>query len=375
MSKIALIRQKYTSSGGAERFVSRALEALNEHKTLDVHLIARKWEPVSGITEHLLNPFYLGSVWRDASFAKAARLFWQKEKFDLIQSHERIPGAHVYRAGDGVHAHWLCLRRQSRGLKGWLAQLFNPYHHYVKNAEKKMFLHPDLKKVICNSYMVKKEIQHYFGLSDDKFTVIYNGVDTQKFSPELKKHRTQLRQELGIEQECPVLLYVGSGFERKGVTRALHAILPHKEAVLIIVGKDKHSSDYQRLAQELGIAKRCFFVGAQKDVGVYLGGADAFILPTLYDPFPNACVEALASGLPVITSKTCGVSELIVEGQNGFVADALQLESWEKAVGAWLNVFNQNQAQLTLNARKSVEHLTLTNMSDQLVALYESLLK
>ncbi len=374
MSKIVLIRQKYTASGGAERFVSRAMSALQQHQQLDVHLIARKWEKVDGISAHILNPFYLGNLWRDISFARAARTFWQQHDFDLIQSHERIVGTEVYRAGDGVHAHWLRLRAQSRGIMGQLSQFLNPYHHYVKHTEKKMFLHPDLKKVICNSRMIKKEIQQYFGLPDEKFSVIYNGVDQQQFSPELKKHRHSLRTQLGIQETTPVLLYVGSGFERKGVARALHAITPYPDIALIIVGRDKHSARYEQLAQTLGVTDRCFFVGAQKEISAYLGAADGFILPTLYDPFPNACIEALASGLAVITSATCGVSELIDEGKNGFVADALQLSSWQNAVGKWLSSFEQNPQQLSTAARNSVAHLTLANMSAQMLELYQNLL-
>ncbi len=132
MVKIALIRQKYTASGGAERFVSRALQALQQHRQLQVHLIARRWQQLEGITAHKIDPFYIGSLWRDASFARAATRFWEQESFDLIQSHERIPGAHIYRAGDGVHARWLALRCQQGGKKKKIGQFFNPYNHYEK---------------------------------------------------------------------------------------------------------------------------------------------------------------------------------------------------------------------------------------------------
>ncbi|WP_434777621.1 glycosyltransferase family 4 protein [Neisseria sp. Ec49-e6-T10] len=374
MSKIVLIRQKYSAMGGAERFVSRALQALHAHKDLDIHLITRKWEPLAGITAHIINPFYLGNVWRDFSFAYQCRQFWQKNHFDLIQSHERIAGAHVYRAGDGVHAHWLKLRRASRGIKGAIAQFFNPYHHYVKYAEKAMFTHPELKKVICNSHMIKKEIQTYFGLPEHKITVIYNGVDTKTFSPTLKKYRQEVRASLKINEQTPLLLYVGSGFERKGVARALKGLVQNPEVSLLIVGHDKRLNQYRSLAKKLNVDTRCFFMGKQENILPFLGAADAFILPTLYDPFPNACIEALASGLPVITSHTCGASELITEGQNGFIADALQDKTWSNAIGKWLIAHKQNAQQLSEHAHISVGQLTLENMSNELVALYQTLL-
>lgn len=375
MTKLVLVRQKYTPSGGAERFVSRALQALQTHQSLDVHLIARKWEQVDGIEAHLLDPFYIGSVWRDASFSRAARKFWTQNNFDLVQSHERIAGCHVYRAGDGVHAHWLHLRNESRGFLGKVAHFFNPYHHYVKRAEKVMFLDPALKLVICNSQMIKKEIQQYFGLPESKFAVIYNGVDTKIFSPDLKQqYRQSIRQELSIADETPVLLFVGSGFARKGVARALYSLQAASNIELIVVGKDKHEAKYHALANQLGVANRCHFVGEKKDVKPYLGSADAFILPTLYDPFPNACVEALASGLPVITSTTCGVAEMIIEGGNGFIADALDLNSWQKSVAIWLQAHQNKPKQLSKNAAQSVAHLTLEAMSEEMLSLYQRLL-
>lgn len=374
MTKLVLVRQKYTPSGGAERFVSRALFALQHHQSLDVHLIARQWEPVEGILAHLLNPFYLGSLWRDIGFAHAARKFWQQEKFDLVQSHERIAGCHIYRAGDGVHAHWLTLRGESRGFWGKVAHFFNPYHHYVRGVERAMFLHPGLKAVICNSQMIKQEIQQYFKLPESKFAVIYNGVDTHIFSPNLKYYRQGVRDEMDIAADTPVLLYVGSGFERKGVARALHALQAASAIKLIVVGEDKHAAQHHALAKRLGVFERCYFVGAKNDVKPYLGAADGFILPTLYDPFPNACLEALAAGLPVITSTTCGIAELIVEGENGFIADALDLHSWQIAVDQWLQAHQMRAHELSTAAAQSVAHLTLDAMSVKLLALYKKLL-
>ena len=375
MVKIALIRQKYTASGGAERFVSRALQSLQQHQQLQVHLIARKWQKLEGITAHKVDPFYIGSLWRDLSFARAAKHLWEQQSFDLIQSHERIAGAHIYRAGDGVHAHWLSLRCQQGGLKRKIAHFFNPYHHYVKWAEKKMFTHAELKKVICNSLMVKKEIQNYFNVPDEKFNIIYNGVNHQEFSPVLKQHRHTVRATLGIDEKVPVLLFVGSGFARKGLKLALNAVKSHHTIHLIIIGKDKHSMHYQQLAKEWGIEKRCFFLGAQNDVKPYLGATDGFILPTLYDPFPNACVEALASGLPVLTSTTCGTAELIEEGKNGFTASALETDDWSKIVGDWLAAWQLDAEALSKQASSSVQHLTLENMSQQMNELYQTLLE
>ena len=373
MTRLAIVRQKYNPAGGAERFVSRALSALSAQGALEVNLIARKWEALSGVRAFAANPFYLGSVWRDWGFACAARQIWLREGFDLVQSHERIAGCDIYRAGDGVHRHWLQLRRRVLSRRGRLAMLLNPYHHYVQWMERRMFLHPRLKTVICNSQMVKREIQHYFGLPDERFAVIYNGVDTAAFHPSLRVHRDAMREQWQIPATAPLLLYVGSGFERKGVARALQAIVPHPDVHLVVVGKDKHSAQYQGLAATLGIAARVRFAGAQNDVKPFYGMADAFILPTLYDPFPNVCVEALACGLPVFTTQQCGAAELIRDGDNGWVADALDTPVQQAQIASWL-ACRAEWPRLAAVARASTAPLTLTAMAANMIDVYRPLL-
>ena len=108
--KLALVRQKYTPYGGAERFMARAVSALRESGT-DVTVVAREWQGDQPGRDFIrCNPFYLGRTWRDVGFAKCVQEIIASGTFDLVQSHERIPGCQIYRAGDGVHATWLELR-------------------------------------------------------------------------------------------------------------------------------------------------------------------------------------------------------------------------------------------------------------------------
>ena len=103
------MRQRYNPYGGAERIVARALPAL-ERAGAEVTLIARSDKGWGARRVLQVNPFHVGNLWRDWSFARAARAAWRREGFDVVQSHERIPGCDVYRAGDGVHRRWLELR-------------------------------------------------------------------------------------------------------------------------------------------------------------------------------------------------------------------------------------------------------------------------
>lgn len=368
--RIALIRQRYTAFGGAERFVANALKALASQGAL-VSIVTRSWQAEQGIDAIVCDPFYVGSVWRDWGFARAACRALERRDFDLVQSHERISCCDVYRAGDGVHREWLAERSRVLPLAQRLGLRLNPHHGYVLAAEERLFASPRLRAVICNSRMVKNEIRRHFGVAEEKLHVIYSGVDTVGFHPALRiQHRSTLRERHGIPPDAPLFLHVGSGFERKGVARLLAALarLP-RTAHALIVGKDKHLKRFQRLAGQLGLARRVVFTGALADVRPCYGAADVFCLPSLYDPFPNAALEAMASGLPVITSSKCGAAELIEPGTNGFVCDALDVA----ALGEAMQRAAKDSSAMGTAARGTVEPLTLEAMSARLVDLYRKL--
>lgn len=372
--KIALVRQRYNPYGGAERFVERAIEAL-QGQGVRLTIVARRWVPEGNTEAFICDPFYFGSLWRDLSFARCACRALAQGAFDLVQSHERIACCDVYRAGDGVHREWLAQRRRTLGGIGRLGLALNPYHRYVLAAERKLFASPRLKAVICNSRMVKEEIQAHFALPEEMLHVIYSGVDTERFHPRLKeRHRSETRLALGIPRDATLFLFVGSGFERKGLAAALEALarLPG-DAYLAVVGRDKRALAFRAVAGKLGVAQRVCFVGGQEDVAPYYGAADAFVLPALYDPFPNAALEAMAAGLPVVTSTKCGAAELLREGESGFVRDALDKEGITEAMGRLLDP--RLRTAMGRAARQTAAGMGLEAMAAKMLRLYQALLE
>jgi UDP-glucose:(heptosyl)LPS alpha-1,3-glucosyltransferase len=236
-----------------------------------------------------------------------------------------------------------------------------------------MFASSRLRAVICNSRMVKEEIRVHYGVAGDKLHVIYNGVDLEAFHPRLRSERVASRVRLGIAADAMVYLFVGSGFERKGLPQLLHALTGLGKAELIIVGQDKRIGAMQGLAARLGLTGRVHFAGAQDDVKPWYGMADCFVLPSLYDPFPNAALEAMAAGLPVITSTQCGAAECIESGHNGAVCDAFDtsgLLHCLQSIDAPEKARKMGEA-----AREAVAGLGLDRMAAQLAGLYRSLLK
>ncbi|XUA19300.1 glycosyltransferase family 4 protein [Citrobacter sp. OP27] len=370
--RLAIVRQKYRPDGGAERFVSRALTALSS-QDLELNVITRQWqgEKQDDWNIHICNPQKWGRISRERGFAHAARQLWQAEQFDIVQSHERIPGCDIYRAGDGVHRRWL-LQRQ-RILPNWRGQLLmiDRYHRYVMGAEKAMYQAKELKAVICNAEMVKNEIIEDFGVDAKKIHVIYNSIDSSRFVPAQSVQKLALREKLGIPGEAVVLCFVGSGFERKGLAAAIKAIAD-TDRYLLVIGQDKAEKHYKALAQTEGCSDRVRFCGMQKETLPFYQAADGLLLPTLYDPFPNVILESMACGLPVITSDTCGGSEFIEQGLNGFVCDALDISRLKEAVMTIPSLEYDNK--MGMAARHKVMDATPERLSKQLITLYQTLL-
>ncbi|HSG22541.1 MAG TPA: glycosyltransferase family 4 protein [Azonexus sp.] len=377
--KLAIVRQRYNPFGGAERFVERALAALVAQGT-EVSLITRSWEGAArtGFSQVICNPpangLLAGRKGRDQAFCACVQQAIAAGAFDLVQSHERIPGCSIFRAGDGVHAAWLARRTPTLSSMQRFVQACSPYHRYVLATEQAMFAHPALRAVICNSQMVADEIEQFYGVDRSKLHIIYNGVDTGDFHPRLAAmHRQSARQSLGISESVPLLLYVGSGYERKGVPQLLQAFarLNHPEAHLVVIGADRRLKATKAQAERLGLAGRAHFLGPVQDVRPFYGAADAFVLPTIYDPCPNAALEAMACGLPMLTSHGCGAKEWVRQGVNGWVVDVLDPEALRNGLADLCGC--AGQAGMRQAARAAVADLDLPAMSARLLALYQSL--
>ncbi|HET9046430.1 MAG TPA: glycosyltransferase family 4 protein [Casimicrobiaceae bacterium] len=372
--RLALIRQRYTPFGGAERFIESALAALLE-RDVAVTLYTREWpetdlqlmEPI------VVDPFFVGRLWRDWGFARAACRAVARGNADLVQSHERLLCCDIFRAGDGVHAVWLEEKDRGASALARFLTAMSPYHHYVKWVERRMFAQPSLAAVICNSQMVKDEIAARFGVPAEKLHVIYNAVDGTIYSPALRAHREAVREALGIPEQAIVFLLVGSGYERKGVATAIAALANAPDAQLVVVGREKDVSAYQRAAHEAGVARRVTLAGPQADAKPFFGAADAFVLPTRYDPLPNATLEAMSCGLPVVTSTKSGAAELVAQHDAGFVCDSRDAASLALHMRALMDAATRER--LGVNARRAVEGLTPEAMTLSLVLLYKALLE
>ncbi len=372
--RLAIIRQHYTPYGAGERFVESALEALLE-RNVAISLYTREWPEtkLQLIEPVICDPFYIGRLWRDAGFARAVGRVIGDAKASLVQSHELLLSCDIYRPRDGVYAAWL--DEELRGA-GWFDRArirLDPYHRYALYTERKLFASPWLRMVICNSKMVRNEIRDRYGWAEDRLPVVYNAVDTGVFHPRLRAERAQIRERAGIADDATVFLHLSADYARSGAAEALVALaeLP-APAHLVIVGHDPRRRRYRHLAHSLGIGSRVTFVTAPIDVGAWYGAADVYVLPALYDPGPSTALEAMACGLPVITSTKSGAAELLLEFDGGLVCPARDVAGLAPQMRALLDP--DTRARLGANARRAVEPLSPAAMTLKLVLLYRDLL-
>jgi len=379
--RVAIVRQRYSPYGGAERFIERALPAL-ERAGIDVTLIARSWQSGAsawrGRKVVLANPIYAGNLWRDRSFAHAARAAWENGNFDLVQCHERIPGCNLYRAGDGVHAEWLEIRRAAAGPLERLGIALNPHHAYVCAAERRMFEDSRLRAVICNSGMVLDEIRRRFALAPEKLHLIHNGVDLEFFHP---RHRAAMRAaaraELGVAAGEVLFAFVGSGFARKGLDAAICALAACGDASyrLAVAGRDRSASRFASLADARSVGGRVHLLGGREDVRTLYAAADCFILPTRYDPFPNTALEALAMGLPVIVGRRSGAAEILRQGESGWICEPGDVAGLARLMRMAASVAAEEHraAAAGAAARSTAESYGIDDMARKLTRLYATL--
>ena len=302
--KIGLVRRGYARTGGAEIYLRRFAEAAVAagHECM---LFSEQWPRVAWPFAHV----QIVSA-SPQSFADALVALRVREQCDFLFSLERIRTCDAYRAGDGVHAAWLERRARFEPFwKPWLRQ-YNAKHRETLALEKHLFGPDGARLVIANSRMVQAEIVQHFGYPAERIHVVHNGVPPFTVPPEA---RAQTRRELGLRDDDFAVLFAGSGWERKGLRFAIEAMNAARllRATLLVAGRGR-----ERGLPRSGCVR---FLGAVKDMPRYLAAADAFILPTLYDPFSNACLEALASGLPVITTAHNGFAEIIAPGVEGEV--------------------------------------------------------
>ena len=372
--KIALVRKDFSPrGGGGERYTVDLARALRDYGH-EVHIFAHRFEPMKGLSFHSvavpLKPFGL----QNWIFAKNVGRALSGYEFDIVNGISQIYPQDIYRLGDGIHKHWLTVRRPTIFSHLW--DKVSPRHRLLLHLEKKIFSSGNYKRIIANSELCKQHAINYYEVPPQLVDVIFCGVDFAIFNSSVRNEGAQLRTSLGIGREAIVVLFVGTNYARKGLDTLLQAIsrLRYKEKYkLLVVGKG-NIPRYERLAQRLGLQGITIFCGFQEQMPPFYGMADIFVLPSYYDPFGNVCLEAMACGLPVITTRETGVSELMAHGRSGFVMDHPENIP---ALASWLEALEDPKLRRSMGseAQEQAAFLTIERNVKHTILAYEKVLE
>jgi len=294
MAKICFIRRSFRFDGGAEVASGSYLKVLKQ--IADLTLICESWKgggvDLPAVLKIKKKGFLRGSKYKN--FITQADRAAKCEEC-ITHSHEWLPGADVIRLGDGLHSEWLDIR----GVSPWV-RIFDGFHRTKINLEQNTIRHPNLKTVIVNSEFIGRSLVKRYGLEEEKIHLIRNIV-----TPSYKLH-----DPFSKTRDSQKLLFIGSGWERKGLSKAImaFALLP-KDWSFDVVGSDKAISRYKKMASELKCADRINFLGAFPSSPEIYAKATVLIHPAIYEPFPNVAIEALSQGLPVVSSINSGTSD------------------------------------------------------------------
>jgi UDP-glucose:(heptosyl)LPS alpha-1,3-glucosyltransferase len=255
-------------------------------------------------------------------FAFGAAAAARRDGTDLVLSFARAADADILRSGGSAHSSYLAAARRWRGAVRAAAMRLSPYHRVQMLVEHRAFASACLKRTIAVSELVRDDLIRTFGVAPERTVTIYNGVDLARFRPGSPAERSAVRHHYDLATGAPLVLFAGNGFARKGLGFLIDALptvtgTPH----MLVAGADRELESYQRRASRLGVGGRITYLGAVPDVAPLFHAADAFALPSMFEPFGNVVMESLASGLPALTSRQSGVAELMPAALRGFVLD------------------------------------------------------
>jgi len=357
---IGFVRRGYSQSGGAEAYLKRLARGVVEAGH-EVQLVASEAWPQNEWPFGPIGRLQSGSA---TEFARDLEKIRPQIRCDVLMSLERVWSCDVYRAGDGVHRAWLARRRKFELPLERFVRGLNSKHRDILQLEKALLANRGADRVIVNSQMVKTEIVDLYGYPADKIDIVRNGVPVGqfRFDPKL---REESRDQLKVKPDEIALLFAGSGWERKGLRFAIAAmaLCNNRKMRLLVAGRGNHRHYKSKHVQ---------FLGEVPDPARIYSAADIFILPTIYDPFSNACLEALACGLPVITTRSNGFSEIIEHGVHGATVDfANNVAGLRDAIQFWSEAPRRVAVRST-NTQRAVQFDISVNVARTLEILVQA---
>jgi UDP-glucose:(heptosyl)LPS alpha-1,3-glucosyltransferase len=373
---IAIVRRNCSlKKGGAERYcvnLFRGLQKLGHQVTIvGVSIDDELKDEVDFVPVPVLK---LNSWTKNKSFFVNTGKVLKQHRFDIVHGLSRVDGLDTFRLTERLQIHWVNMYYRNPVTR-WL-QHMNPRHRLVFDLEQRIFGPNGVRRVIVQSKLDARLLERYFNVDESRICQIINGVDTTTFHPGARNERTAVRQEWNIEADVPLLVFASMDFRGKGLDSLLAAMarLRHRETRLLVVGQAS-SAAFLRQAKSLGIANRVTFTGRQALIQRFYGAADLFVLPTIYEPFPNVNLEAMACGTPVITTATAGGAEIIHEESNGYlIPDAWAINELADKIDHHLALPWSRKQYMSDACWDAASRLRIVDNAQKVAAMFEEVL-
>lgn len=317
--------------GGAEMYVADFLRRLVA-EAHEVHLYACRWDAdalPAQLQIHPLDPPQGSRSLRPWRFSASVQAALQRDRPQISMGFDKTFGPSIYYPLGGLQPASAAgnLRKFASPLHRFgarIAKLIDPAQRSFAHLERRHLLGENPPLIVVNSGMVRDHAVRYYGLNPDRIRVIHNAIDPSRFNESNRRRiRAEERRRLGFGPSDVVAAFVAMNYRLKGLEPLLHALklLRNQAALkLLVVGSPKFQS-WRRLANRLGVASRVVFAGPIADVRRAYFASDLHVHPTFYDPCSGVVIEAMACGLPIITSKHNGAAELVNSPRDGIVLD------------------------------------------------------
>jgi len=361
--KIALVVHDYHKSGGHSRYVAELAERFAREHEVHVFANRREGDANGAIRFHHVPAWRANALTTILTFVLPATLKLTDD-FDIIHTQglcglrQDVITAHICQEG------WFAAQAEQQGDLTWRQRLFRAL---VSRCERFIYQPARSPQVIAISEKVRQDLRRRYGRAQN-VSVIYHGVDPERFHPRQRlQYRDHVRRELGFTEAEFAAVYVGD--LQKGAGTAIKAIACTDEARLLLVSRSQADS-YRRLARESGVDDRVIFCPPTDQIERIYAAADALLFPTFYDAFGLVITEAMAMGLPVITSRSAGAAELIEPEQDGIIVEsAVDPQPFAAALQRLISD-SQFRERLGARARLKVESYTWERVAEETMNVY-----
>lgn len=365
--KIAYFVHDYNRHAGHSRYVAELASRFKyDH---EVHVFSNTWDepdPV-GVTFHKIPAWTWKEISKVLTFILPATLMAPKG-FDIIHSQGLCGLRHDVATVHFIQPKWLNelkIRGKKTGISGLIWK-------WIVSPLEKYALGPSCsRRIIAISKGIISDLRSEYFI-EGNVDLIYHGVDIHRFNPCLKiVHREKFRQSLGVSASEFIALFVGN--LQKGASAAIRSVARVPGVRLTLVSGSENFTE-KKLATELGVNERIIWLPKSREIEKYFAAADCFVFPTVYEPFGMVISEAMASGLPVITSRTAGAADLIEDGVSGWLTD----EPWDvEAISDKLQKLKNDPVhcfEMGIKARQAIESFTWDRCAEETLKVYKRVL-